>query len=708
MADPLSIASGVAGLVSLGLTLCGGLHNYLGIVKGRHQDIESASRSLTLLQSNLFIIQSSTLKLGHRHALSANGVNQGLANCEFELVALQQLMLNLTRDEGLSDMKGKMRQQMMIARYPFDQKKLIQLQDQLSKANATLNSFVQNFNLDINIGISEDLRILKNYTNANDSITHNMLGTIARQLDAISPAVQRTEMQMATLTILHDLWHPDSLMMLFQVYSFIVTLDTSFSGKEIGQRKRAFLGPNGLSSNDLFQVWGKYPEIAEAFGFNDIFRVVMQQDRQKLEAMTVGDQFRDAMMERDIYDRNILHASINWPEGLSLLLQHSQTVCQLCNEESITISPLELAVRLLFKHFKNRRQRLRDLSLAMLPSGVIHRYGVTADFLPDATAKFLWKELESRRGESTRQKFEMGQGLKPFHSLYSSGGLFAEPLSPQICLLADEFGIKPSDEDGLEPLLARVYLSAYSYESLKMSIIYLNWLLEHDFLKMEYEIRGFRTSALHDFGGWIGRESASHFPYQNGHPLYWAGEGISLIARICNSEMQSDLPCPCISGAFSRPLASLFSGFTAGTLFQVSRKLEVISSIRNLVGVIEKITNTDPSYLASCASHAITMECLGIRHVGHCPRDFSILRMGGLTDEDEWAELLDEDRHLLEKLDDLDAEFETKFQSQNQSVSEFLGGYYTERMTEVMQEMDGSPADDYKRRLQAAGVVLVE
>jgi hypothetical protein len=53
---------------------------------------------------------------------------------------------------------------------------------------------------DINIGISEDLQILKNYTNTNDSITHNMLGTIARRLDTIGPAVQRTEMEMATMS----------------------------------------------------------------------------------------------------------------------------------------------------------------------------------------------------------------------------------------------------------------------------------------------------------------------------------------------------------------------------------------------------------------------------------------------------------------------------------------------------------------------------
>ncbi|KAK2474536.1 hypothetical protein H9L39_14496 [Fusarium oxysporum f. sp. albedinis] len=82
--------------------------------------------------------------------------------------------------------------------------------------------------------------------------------------------------------------------------------------------------------------------------------------------------------------------------------------------------------------------------------------------------------------------------------------------------------------------------------------------------------------------------------------------------------------------------------------------------------------------------------------------------MGKLADEDEWAELLDEDRLLLEKLDDFDEEFEMEFQSRNQSVADFLGGYYTERMLEVMKEMDGSPADDYRRRLLAAGVVIVE
>ncbi|SPJ72223.1 uncharacterized protein FTOL_01951 [Fusarium torulosum] len=128
MADPLSVASGVAGLVSLGLTLCNGLHTYFSAIKDRHSDIETAIQSVTLLQSNICIIQSSTLKLGHRHALAANGVNAGLKNCETQLKALEAYIEDLNSAEHSSGTKSKWQKQKMLARYPFDQKKLFQLQ----------------------------------------------------------------------------------------------------------------------------------------------------------------------------------------------------------------------------------------------------------------------------------------------------------------------------------------------------------------------------------------------------------------------------------------------------------------------------------------------------------------------------------------------------------------------------------------------------
>ncbi|KAH7153870.1 hypothetical protein DER46DRAFT_687415 [Fusarium sp. MPI-SDFR-AT-0072] len=428
MADPLSVASSVAGLVSLGLTLCGGLHNYFSAVRDRHQDIETEAQSLALLQSNLFIIQSSTLKLGHRHALSANGVNQGLANCESQLVTLHQMMLDLTRDEGLSTMKGKLRKQMTIARYPFDQKKLSQLQAQLSKANATLSNFVQNFNLDINIGICEDLRVLKNYTNVNDSITHNMLGTIARRLDTIGPSVQRTEMEVATMfgcvqdkplatgshmydkavkprylqnsqkeermvkrlndpqctcydptprsihqvssyidrswggaaspldvddngnNITHismeEISFEDALVSIRSLLSYMFNNGVPISASNFYRHETRFSGSTGLLDNDLSQVCGQYLDIAGAFGFNDIFRAVMQRDWKTLEALTMGDQLPPGMLETDMYGRNIFHASITLPEGLDILLQHSQAVSLLVDDESIFVSPLWVAISL--------------------------------------------------------------------------------------------------------------------------------------------------------------------------------------------------------------------------------------------------------------------------------------------------------------------------------------------------------------------------
>jgi hypothetical protein len=490
----------------------------------------------------------------------------------------------------------------------------------------------------------------------------------------------------------------------------------------------------------------------------------MQRDRQKLEAITMGGQLPPGILETDMYGRSILHVSITWPEGLSLLLQQSQAVSLLCDSELIRVSPLELAIelsgkrctqadrwmlcqdchcavsvqllleadcclpahlmlprylqecslrcrKLLFKHLEDRRRRLRDLSLAMLPSKVIEWYGVTVDSVPDATAAFLWEELQSRSDESRKQGFEISSGLKPFHSNYYYGGLFEHPLPPEICSLADEFSIRPSDEGGIRPLLTRVRICNFTPVGgiFDLETTYLDWLMKHD-LKLEYVTDGFQTSALHDFGGRIGTILVHFLRYPDRNPPYlWEREGISLvITKICNSKMESDLPCPCVSGVFNRPLASLFSGFTADELFSFAWKAKRIRKICLLVDLIENTaTSVDTSYLARCAVHIIAMELLGIRHVGPCAWIDSSPGMKEL-DEDERAEVLDEDRLLLEKLDDLDGEFQREFQDRNESVTDFLVGYYSERMLEVVKEMDASPADDYRLGLLAAGVVLVD
>jgi hypothetical protein len=147
MADPLSIASGVAGLVSLGITLCNGLHTFLSAVRDRDKDLEDAIKENSLLRFHLMIIKANQSRVPSHHAQATQGINLGLKECESQLKSLETFIEELTSSYGLSSIDQLWRKQKAITRYPFDKKRLIQLQSQLSKANSTLGSFVQALNL---------------------------------------------------------------------------------------------------------------------------------------------------------------------------------------------------------------------------------------------------------------------------------------------------------------------------------------------------------------------------------------------------------------------------------------------------------------------------------------------------------------------------------------------------------------------------------
>ncbi|ENH63567.1 hypothetical protein FOC1_g10000040 [Fusarium oxysporum f. sp. cubense race 1] len=95
MSDPLSTASGIAGLVSLGLTLCNGLHTYFSAIKDRHNDIESAAQSLELRKVYISIVQTTASKLKHHSSLAVGGLYTSLKNCKSELKCLEGLLLEL-------------------------------------------------------------------------------------------------------------------------------------------------------------------------------------------------------------------------------------------------------------------------------------------------------------------------------------------------------------------------------------------------------------------------------------------------------------------------------------------------------------------------------------------------------------------------------------------------------------------------------------
>lgn len=147
MGDPLSVASGVAGLVSLGLAVCNGLHTYFSAIKDRKNDLAIVTQNLALFKFHIFAVQCSASRLGHRHSPAIDGLQLSLINCEMQLKCLGSLLDELMPTEHPSLSKEILRRQKLIARYPFDRRKLVQLQEYLSRANTTLSSFIQALNL---------------------------------------------------------------------------------------------------------------------------------------------------------------------------------------------------------------------------------------------------------------------------------------------------------------------------------------------------------------------------------------------------------------------------------------------------------------------------------------------------------------------------------------------------------------------------------
>ncbi|KAK1847899.1 hypothetical protein CCHR01_09489 [Colletotrichum chrysophilum] len=98
----------------------------------------------------------------------------------------------------------------------------------------------------------------------------------------------------------------------------------------------------------------------------------------------------------------------------------------------------------------------------------------------------------------------------------------------------------------------------------------------------------------------------------------------------------------------------------------------------------ERFWGLDPSSVAIVIRVA-TFEKLSIRH--------TCCRNGWRTgiDEQEINNLNDEDAIRIKYLEDLVPEFEAAFESMECDVSEFFETYWKDRMSEVLDELDGKP-----------------
>ncbi|KAH7190956.1 hypothetical protein BKA60DRAFT_472037 [Fusarium oxysporum] len=837
MGDPFSTSAGIAGLISLGLTLGNGLHTYFSAIKDRHSDIEIAQQSLGLLQFNICILRSNQSRLSRRHGLAADGLTLGVINCEAQLRSLEVLLNELTSTEGSTALKQTLRKQKMIARYPFDQKKLVQLQDQLSKANATLNNFLSTLILESVLDISKDMEALKILSEARGTSTQTIPKVMAPQLNIIAPKeergtlaivshsarireqlptisndthtqphyLQNTEFETrfcanaaasvctcrasANNTAIHSFnkWqcltsarhildivtHFRGLWLLPRLYGLIADRDRGFYSTELAHRQQHYY--YGLSENgqmiEPLDAFCKYPEMSADLGFSDLFLTVINKDLWKLQAMLKDRAIDTKILQKDLYRRNILHASTDWPAGLKALLEHETVVCPLMNDlSSFGFTPLDHALcyskyqcnapdqwtvcyncacfvpaqllleadcsvtigwyrhktlrncslrarMLFFQHMKNRRERLRQISIRVLPSTFLERYQIDAQSLPDATAMVLWDELQKKKYERLRLAVGFSDSLEPHCGINPSScrRFFGHLHHWKVAILACTYGFQPRDEHGVPTLLSRDLQGGC--DEIEDFITYIDWLLQFN-LELELYLGPFQLSALHRLAAILGNRIKHLLDDGESFPDSILTRTHVLFSAICSDESQSNVPCPCISRMFNRPVCYLISGMTAYSWVSDTERFwenihRTIDHVMLMLDLIENSTRGPGTlYLFKCTVHSLTMMCLDVRHLPICYARHSdpevIMDLNLPECRQEWTEILDEGQWLIDRLNALDEEFSTAFERENVSIADFLRGYWLERMEEVIRDLHKPLTDQDRCDLHAIGVVLNE
>jgi hypothetical protein len=146
MADPLSVAGLAAGVISLGLQVCGGITSYVEAVECREQDIASARQQNHSLRQTLQVAQTCLVQLQDdgMHQAAAIAVRDCVHSSTQELKALNALVGELTgHGQPMTGRGNKIKAQGRRLLYPFNRPKLVLLETRLRNANAALQLTIQ-------------------------------------------------------------------------------------------------------------------------------------------------------------------------------------------------------------------------------------------------------------------------------------------------------------------------------------------------------------------------------------------------------------------------------------------------------------------------------------------------------------------------------------------------------------------------------------
>ncbi|KAM0814100.1 putative Fungal N-terminal domain-containing protein [Seiridium cardinale] len=201
MADPLSVAASVAGLVSLGLQVSSGIIQYLDAIKCRAEELDVARRYVQSIKSTLEVINGFPSRLQAQHQQSLAAISACLKPCEDELSALETLIAKLSNSGNADpDLIDRVRERTKKLAYSFNRTKLSQLEEKLNRTVKALQLAVQSLGIEISATATDSLRTIETTTarSATELLTvktgvaaiDNGVSVIGRELPVVRSVVQ--------------------------------------------------------------------------------------------------------------------------------------------------------------------------------------------------------------------------------------------------------------------------------------------------------------------------------------------------------------------------------------------------------------------------------------------------------------------------------------------------------------------------------------
>lgn len=364
----------------------------------------------------------------------------------------------------------------------------------------------------------------------------------------------------------------------------------------------------------------------------------------------------------------ILEADCKVPNQTSDLLTYQ---CQACKEE-------------LFRHIKDRRERLKNYALERLPGSDASAMGLRQATVLDSKAQLVVKALRTR-----------GFGIPP--SLQLDAPDKAHCRSNSVTVFHHCFGHNRADFDvlfnlgfrdfeafdpvGLSPLLSWCSVMP-RFEAYEACI----WLIEHGANLWDPVPNTNLATTAHHLYGFI---SLMNHDYQYADPEKVKSSVQTLTKVLSTHDVRDVCRCSCSPGGCST--IAWFLKWNLGIKDILDEYPDQMQNISRWFAefLIEKKPTITIDQLR-LAIRCLTFEFLEIRHT--CIHDGPYQTKA--PSEEEIDELTIEDAPLLQLLEELVVEFESELQSlrteQDPYGIPFWNTYWPERMNGVKQELNGN------------------